>query len=134
MKNKSFILLLILAILGFFDSSYLTLTHYKNIAPPCEIAKGCETVLTSQFSTIAGIPVALVGAIYFLFLIFVILQSSWLFKYFKLFAFLGVLASLYFFYTQAFILHAFCQYCLLSEVIILGIFILSFYPFRSSSK
>lgn len=134
MKNKSFILLLILAILGFFDSSYLTILHYKNVTPPCETAKGCETVLTSQFSTIAGIPVALVGAIYFLFLIFVILQNGFLFRYFKLFAFLGVLASLYFFYTQAFILHAFCQYCLLSEVIILGIFILSFYPFRSSSK
>lgn len=123
--RKNF-LLLALSIAGFFDSAYLTLTHYKNIAPPCEIAKGCETVLTSQFSTIFGIPVAIIGAIYFLFLIFVILQRGWLFRYLKFFAFLGVLASLYFFYTQAFILHAFCQYCILSEVIILGIFILSF--------
>lgn len=123
--KKNF-LLLAFSIAGFFDSSYLTILHYKNITPPCEIAKGCETVLTSQFSTIAAIPVALIGALYFLFLIFVILQRGWLFRYFKFFAFLGVLASLYFFYTQAFILKAFCQYCLLSEVIILGIFILSF--------
>ncbi len=124
MKLKPF--LLILSILGFFDSAYLTIVHYKNIVPPCTIAKGCETVLTSQFSEIFGIPVALVGALYFLFLIFVILQNGRLFRYFKFFAFLGVVVSLYFFYTQAFILKAFCQYCILSEIIILGIFILSF--------
>ncbi|MBI2613481.1 MAG: vitamin K epoxide reductase family protein [Candidatus Levybacteria bacterium] len=117
--------LLILSIAGFFDSSYLTILHYKNVIPPCAIAKGCETVLVSQFSTIFGIPVALLGAFYFLFLIFVLLSGKFP-RYFKFFAFLGVLASIYFFFTQAFILHAFCQYCLLSEVIILAIFILSF--------
>lgn len=133
-KNK--IALLFLSIAGFFDSAYLTIVHYKHIIPPCTIAKGCETVLTSQFSTIFGIPVALIGSLYFLFLIFLILnnQSFNLFRYFKLFAFLGVLASLYFFYTQAFILHAFCQYCLLSEAIILAIFILSFFSKEKLGK
>ena len=116
--------LLLLSIAGFFDSAYLTIVHYKHIIPPCTIALGCETVLTSQFSTILGLPVAIFGVFYFLFLIFLILSGKFM-KYFKFFAFLGVLASAYFFYTQAFILHAFCQYCLLSEVIILAIFILS---------
>ena len=122
-RNK--IILLILSLAGFFDSSYLTILHYKNIIPPCQIAKGCKTVLTSQFSVIFGIPVAILGAVYFLFLIFVILNNK-LFSYFKIFALLGVIVSIYFFSTQAFILHAFCQYCLLSEIIILGIFVLSF--------
>lgn len=118
-------ILLLFSIAGFFDSAYLTILHYKDTIPPCNIAKGCETVLTSQFSTIAGIPVALIGSLYFLFLIFVVLNGKF-FKYFKFFAFLGVVASAYFFSTQAFILKAFCQYCILSEVIILTIFIVSF--------
>ena len=135
MKLKK-IILLILSLAGFFDSAYLTILHYKNIIPPCTISKGCETVLVSQFATIFGIPVALIGSLYFLVLIFLILnnQNLKLFRYFKIFAFLGVLVSIFFFYTQAFILQAFCQYCLLSEALILAIFILSFYPFNSSSK
>lgn len=132
-RNK--IVLLFLSIAGFFDSAYLTILHYKHGIPPCIQGLGCETVLTSQFSTIFGIPVALLGSIYFLFLIFVILsnQNLNLFRYFKFFAFLGVVVSVFFFYTQAFILHAFCQYCLLSEVIILAIFILSFFSKEKQS-
>lgn len=127
MKLKKIILLL-LSIAGFFDSAYLTILHYKNIIPPCSIVKGCETVLTSQFSTILGIPVALVGSLYFLVLIFLILANLklGLFRYFKILALLGVLVSIFFFSIQAFILQAFCQYCLLSEVIILAIFGISF--------
>lgn len=124
MKSKK-IILLILSLAGFFDASYLTILHYKNIIPPCTIALGCETVLTSRFSTILGIPVALIGSLYFVVLIFLILNPKF-FRYFKLFAFAGVIASAIFFSIQAFILHAFCQYCLLSEIIILAILILSF--------
>ena len=135
MKNKSSIFLLILSISGFFVSTYLTILHYKNIIPPCTIAKGCETVLTSQFSTILGIPIALFGSLFFLALIFLILldQKKFL-RYFKILVLLGVLVSVNLFFIQAFVLNAFCQYCLVSEAIILAIFILSFYPFNSSSR
>src|SRR3989344_6005684 len=134
MKNNSFVLLL-LSIAGFFVSSYLTILHYKNLIPPCTIAKGCETVLTSQFSTILGIPIALFGSLFFLALIFLILldQKKFL-RYFKILVLLGVLVSVNLFFIQAFVLNAFCQYCLVSEAIILAIFILSFYPFNSSSR
>lgn len=128
MKLKKIILLLLSAA-GFFDSAYLTILHYKNIIPPCTIAKGCETVLTSQFSVILGVPIALFGSLFFLTLIFLLLLESkqnGFFKFFKLLALAGVAASIILFSIQAFILHAFCQYCLLSEVIMLAIFILSF--------
>lgn len=130
MKSKK-IILLILSIAGFFDASYLTTLHYKNIIPPCTIAKGCETVLTSQFSTIFGIPIALLGSLYFLTSIFLLLlifqnPAKKLLLYFKLLSFSGVIVSVILIYIQAFVLHAFCQYCLLSEAIIFAIFILSF--------
>ncbi len=124
------LILLLLSLAGFFDSSYLTILHYKNIIPPCTIAKGCETVLTSQFSTIFGIPIALFGSLYFLasiFLLLLIFQNptkNFLF-YFKLLSFSGVIVSVILIYIQTFVLRAFCQYCILSEIIILAIFLLS---------
>ena len=121
--TKSKFFLLVLSLAGFFDSVYLTILHYKHIIPPCTIALGCETVLTSRFSTILGIPIALVGALFFLVLIFLLLLGF--FKYFKLLILSGVGVSIVLFCIQAFVLHAFCQYCLLSEVIILTIFALS---------
>ncbi len=120
--TKGKLTLLFLSVAGFFNASYLTVLHYKNVIPPCNIAKGCETVLTSQFSTIAGIPIALIGSLFFLTLIFLLLLGF--FKYFKVLILAGVVVSIILFGIQAFILHAFCQYCLLSEVIILAIFIL----------
>src|SRR3989344_2796051 len=82
MKNKSFVFLLLLSLAGFFDSAYLTILHYKNVIPPCAIAKGCETVLTSRFSVFFGIPIALIGSLFFLALIFLLLLGFS--KYFKL--------------------------------------------------
>lgn len=125
-------ILLILSIAGFFDSNYLAILHYRNAIPSCVANLGCETVLTSKFSTILGIPIALFGSLFFIALIIFLLLD--LTKYFKLLTLVGLAVSIFLFYTQAFILHAFCQYCLLSEGIILAIFILSFYPFSSSSR
>lgn len=133
--TKIKLILLLLSIAGFFNSSYLTILHYKNIIPPCTIAKGCETVLTSQFSTILGIPIALIGSLFFLTLVFLLLlNQKRFFRYFKILVLLGVLVSVNLFFIQAFVLNAFCQYCLLTEAIILAIFIASFYPFNSSSR
>ena len=124
MKNKSSAFLLILSLAGFFDSAYLTILHYKNIIPPCQIAKGCETVLTSQFSTIFGIPIALLGSLFFLVLIFLLLLKKN--HYFKPLALSGAIVGVILFYIQAFVLHAFCQYCLLTEAILFSIFAVSF--------
>jgi uncharacterized membrane protein len=128
-------ILLVLSIAGFFDASYLTILHYQNTIPPCTIANGCEKVLTSDFATIFGIPVALIGSIYFLVLIFLLLlNKNYLFKYFKILTAMGVLVSIYFFSTQAFIIKAFCQYCLLSSLIILLIFTVTFFYREKSNK
>lgn len=124
MKNKSTIFLLLLSLAGFFDSAYLTILHYKNAIPPCSITNGCEIVLTSRFATILGVPIALFGVIFFLALIFLLLLGN--IKYFKLLTLQGVGVSIALLYIQAFILHAYCQYCLLVEAIIFIMLLLSF--------
>lgn len=53
------------ALIGLADALYLTSQHYAGIIPPCYVTTGCETVLTSAWNKIAGIPVSLLGAIYY---------------------------------------------------------------------
>jgi uncharacterized membrane protein len=48
-------------LVGLGVSAYLTYVHYAGVAPICEIAHGCEQVQTSQWSKLAGVPVALLG-------------------------------------------------------------------------
>lgn len=119
--------LFLLSFLGFLDSTYLTILHYKNAIPPCTVS-GCEFVLTSKFATVLGIPIALFGSFFYL----GVLLSALLFfqtKNKKLLFFLvgltniGFVVSLVLLFIQAGILHHFCQYCLASEVISTALFV-----------
>lgn len=121
---------LLVALIGFADSAFLTVEHYRGVIPPCSATSGCETVLTSAYSIIAGIPVSLLGTIYY-FLIalgaFMYLESrhgrgqvaahhSAILKWAFLITVIGFLMSLWFLYLQVFVIHSFCQYCLGSAV------------------
>src|SRR6266511_3379544 len=57
-----------LALLGFADSTFLTVKHFSGGIIPCSLTS-CETVLTSSYSEIFGIPLALFGAVYYLSLV-----------------------------------------------------------------
>ena len=129
-KNRITILLLILSFLGFLDATYLTITHYLKTIPPCSILSGCEFVVTSQFSTIFGIPLALLGAIYFFALFYLSIailtsQNKLFSKILNKLAYFGLLISLFLFLLQALIIKAYCQYCIFSEIVILFIFVFS---------
>jgi uncharacterized membrane protein len=119
--NRIVTVLFVIALLGFCDASFLTIEHYRNVIPPCTTA-GCETVLTSSYSTILGIPVALFGMIYYL------LISIGLFAHIEgkhepslrvvlLITIVGFVMSLWFVAAQAFIIHSYCLYCLGSATI-----------------
>lgn len=118
---------LILSFLGFLDSTYLTIQHYKNIIPPCSIAHGCEKVLTSQFATIFNIPIALLGTIFYitaiLFLILFIESKKRIFLN-LLFILSGIasIVSIILITIQIFYIHAICQYCMVSDVITIIMF------------
>lgn len=108
--------LLTLSILGFADAAYLTISHYQNVIPPCSLISGCETVLTSSYSVILGIPVALLGVLYYsamliLTTLFLTEKKESILKILSLFTAVGMLASLYFVSLMAFVLHALCLYC-----------------------
>lgn len=116
--NKATYFFLIFGLIGFLDATYLTIGHLRNIVPPCTI-HGCEVVLTSGYSTIASIPVALFGALYYLTLLigtllYIDTRKIELLRHLARLTTLGLLASLTFIYLQAFVINAWCQYCLLS--------------------
>src|SRR5687768_14106315 len=51
------------ALIGLADSVYLTVHHLTSTPVPCSMIEGCETVLTSAYAVIAGIPIAAFGAL-----------------------------------------------------------------------
>ena len=133
-KNKFILYSAVVAFFGFLDAAYLTILHLSETIPPCTVGS-CEAVLTSQFSTILGIPLALFGSGFYLSVI--ILSLLIITSYKKIFmqmfyvlAAWGFIFSLFLLGVQAFILNAFCQYCLLSLATSTGIFILAGLNFR----
>lgn len=136
--NNIAILLFVIALLGFVDATYLTVEHYSGTIPPCSVG-GCETVLTSVYSTILGVPVALGGAVYyFLILISVVIffesKNTKPLKWSLLLTIPGMIMSLWFFYVQAFILKSYCLYCLGSLLTTTILFIITVYLFRNKSQ
>ena len=116
---------------GLVISTYLTIVHYRGYVSPCYVVHGCETVQTSKYSVILGVPVALVGALFFGLMFYLavgLLRSAsvMLVRVFKVLAFLGALAIIPLFLLQAIVLKAFCTYCLATEAIMLAIWVLSF--------
>jgi uncharacterized membrane protein len=120
-----------LAYAGFVVSTYLTIVHYRGYVSPCYVVQGCETVQTSKYSVVLGVPVALAGAVFFGLLFYLSVgllkdRGRLLVLAFKVLAFLGALAIIPLFLLQAIVLKAFCSYCLATEVLMLAIWILSF--------
>lgn len=113
----------LLSLLGLADSIYLTIKHFTHSDINCSIFNGCDLVTTSIYSTILGVPVALLGVIFYgLVLTFAVRRSLALLL---IISSIGFLISIWFVYTQGFILNAFCFYCLISEGISTTLFILS---------
>ena len=118
--------LVVLALAGFFISFYLTLTHYRDLIPPCYVTSGCESVVTSRYATILGVPLSLIGAVFFAAMFFLGIAlitgpPKKVVRAYELLAFAGVLAAVVLFLIQAVLLRAYCTYCLGTEVIALSI-------------
>ena len=117
--------LVVLALAGFFISFYLTLTHYRDLIPPCYVTSGCESVVTSRYATILGVPLSLIGVVFFAAMFYLGISlitgpPKKVVRAYELLAFAGVLAAVVLFLIQAVLLRAYCTYCLGTEVIALS--------------
>lgn len=108
----------LLALVGLGDAVYLTVEHLTGATLQCSITHGCAEVLGSKYATVGSFPLAAVGALAY-FTAFSLATLS-AFGYAGARKVLAALVALMFLFTlwllylQAFVLQAFCQYCLLS--------------------
>lgn len=111
--------LLVVSFLGFIDATSLTIDHYTEATLPCTFTHACQVVTTSEYSEIIGIPVSLLGSLYYLSIflgtcLYFEVKSSKLLRILSLATITGFIASLWFVYLQLFVIKAICQYCMLS--------------------
>jgi uncharacterized membrane protein len=114
--------LLVLAVLGVLISAYLTWTHFAGLTPICTgSGEGCQTVQSSRYASVLGIPVALLGLIAYGGLIFstVLWRETGIFLGF-LISLVGTLFSAYLTYLEIFVIGALCQWCLASATIMVA--------------
>ena len=110
------------ALAGLADASYLTAEHLAGNSVRCMIVTGCDEVLQSRYSTVWGsVPVAAVGALAYFAAFSLATLAAYGYDGARrlLVPLVAVmfLATLWFVYLQAFVIHAFCVYCLLSAAI-----------------
>lgn len=122
----------ILSLMGLLISLYL-LAHSFGLTGPVMCGIGdCEAVQASPYSYIGPIPISGIGTVgYLLLLVLAFLGLQPRFTRSKVVSLLllggsllGVAFSVYLTYLEAFVIHAWCQWCVGSAVIITVIFIL----------
>lgn len=125
-KQEIFIFLIIFgAVIGLLDSGYLSMLELRGqTGAACDLGGlNCDAVLTSRYSRLLGIPLAYWGlayysALFFLAIVYLDLKNRKILHLIELWLWSGFAVSLILFYIQAFVLKAFCLYCLISEVVI----------------
>jgi uncharacterized membrane protein len=119
----------LLSLAGLADAIYLTVEHLTGQSVRCTIIAGCSEVLSSSYAVVGGYPLASIGALaYFSVFSLAILTLAGL----LLIPLVAVmcLVSLWLIYLQAFVIHAFCQYCLFSAAITFALTALVFVSWR----
>jgi uncharacterized membrane protein len=128
----------LLALVGLFVALYLTLYKVGVIGELTCAIGSCETVNTSRWSTFLGLPVAAWGLGYYgvvlaaalaglseryadsrPFALGILVLTGW-----------GALFSLWLTYLELFVIHAICQWCVISALLAVGLVIVCWLDWR----
>jgi protein-disulfide isomerase/uncharacterized membrane protein/rhodanese-related sulfurtransferase len=131
-------LTLAVSLLGLFDSLYLLYTYTSPSRPMVCLGTGCDAVRASAYSSLWGVPMPAFGVLgYTLLAILIVAESLFPGPLARLarYAILGItgfgfLFSLYLEYLQAFVIHAFCAWCVTSGVAMSALFALAMVNLR----
>jgi uncharacterized membrane protein len=125
------ITLLVLAVVGLGIASYLTYIHYAGIKPACTAGESCTKVQTSVYSKLAGVPVALIGLLGYIAIVASLLAPEGENARLATMAFtlIGFGFSAYLTYRELFSIHAICEWCASSAVIMTVLMCLSVWRF-----
>jgi uncharacterized membrane protein len=126
-----------LALAGLADALYLTIQHVTGQSVRCTVTHGCSEVLSSSYAVVGGFPLAALGGVaYFsVFSLTILALFGYRLAGKLLLPLVGgmFLVSLYLVYLQAFVIRAFCQYCLLSAAVTTGLTVCAFLAWKKGS-
>lgn len=124
----------VVSLIGLVDSIYLTVEHLSGRSVRCTIVKGCSEVLSSPYASVRGVPLALIGAIAYFTVFSLATLAAFGYKsagkLLPIVAGIMFLTTLWLFYLQAFVIKAFCEFCLLSALATLVLTVLIFLAHR----
>lgn len=123
---------LLLSIFGLGVSVYLTITHFDKVALVCASngTINCEKVTTSPQSVIFGIPVAMLGLVFFVPMILLCLPAAWRSSDRRIhlarlvLSIAGVGMIVYLIIAELFIIKAICLWCSSVHIATLALFII----------
>jgi uncharacterized membrane protein len=126
-KSAIYAVAALLALLGLADAIYLTVEHVTGQSVRCTIIAGCSEVLSSSYAVVAGIPLAALGAAAYFSVFSLATLAAFGYRVAGTLLTPLILAmflvSLWLIYLQAFVIRAFCQFCLFSAAITFGLLI-----------
>ena len=112
----------IVSLAGLADATYLAVQALTGETLVCGGSPDCFRVLGSSYAKVGRIPVALFGTLAYFSVFSFATFAAFGYARARLFLSLTVgamfLATLWLLYVQAFLLHAFCRYCLFSAAIV----------------
>lgn len=110
-----------LAVVGLGIAGYLTYVHYSDIEPVCTTG-GCAKVQASEYSELAGVPVAAIGLLgYVAVLASLAIPGEAGRAVTALVALIGFGYSAYLTYLELDVIDAICQWCVGSGVVMTAI-------------
>ena len=129
------IAMIALSLVGMGLASYLTYVHYSGTQVLCT-SDACELVQTSVYSKLAGVPVALLGLIGYVFIFLSLVLPE---REETRLATLGITAigfgfSAYLTGRELFSLHQICEWCVSSACIMTILMLLSVYRFLTGGS
>lgn len=111
----------LLTLVGLADATYLTASHFAGETVTCIGTFGCSDVLGSAYAKIGPVPLAAFGVAAYFTAFSAAILAAYGYRHARTVLLICVaamfLASLWLLYVQAFILHAYCSYCLLSAAL-----------------
>lgn len=129
LRRRLYAVAAVVALFGLADGIYLTVEHVTGRTAQCIASSGCQEVLSSEYAAFGPVPLAALGALaYFTAFSLALLAAFGYPKATTLFGLLiGVMfaTTLWLFYLQAWVLHAFCDYCLFSAAVTTTITVLA---------
>jgi uncharacterized membrane protein len=116
----------ILALLGVGIAGYLTYVHYSGGSVLCLASGGCETVQSSRYAKLAGVPVATLGLVGYVLILGSLAAPGETGRFAgAVLALVGFGFSAYLTYRELFTIDAICQWCVASAVIMTALAVLT---------